>query len=155
MYGFHSRLGRTVKGQDHQEKSPGLPERHDCPWLHGVCALGIVAHLPGGKWRLKERNLLCCYFSIIYQNDWEHRLDDKRQKIIKSICIQFWNVLLYLHLSRGCAYLVIPFIEHRSPFCYNQALLELFPCSLQLLASLCLSLSCLFLFCLPVSLVLL
>lgn len=41
----HSRLGRTVKGHNLQDKTAGLPERHSCPLLPGEPAAGSSSAL--------------------------------------------------------------------------------------------------------------
>ena len=40
-------LGKTGKGYSYQNKITGLPERHNCPRLHGVSALGTISYLLG------------------------------------------------------------------------------------------------------------
>lgn len=68
-----------VKGHNDQVKTTGLPERHNCLWLHGVSvcvAYYILSALR--EIETQERNLLH-YFSIIHQNAWEHwTMKDRR-----------------------------------------------------------------------------
>lgn len=56
----------------------------------------------------------------------------KRQKIIKALVFDFgMDYCTYVCLGR-VSILVIPIKAYRRPFCYNQALLELFSCSTNL-----------------------
>lgn len=96
---FHSSLGRTVKGHSLQDKTTRQPERNYRPLLNGMSSLGIIAHLPWDRWRFKERNLLCCHFSIIHINTWEQSYELQRMKGNKNH--------VYLTLECICTYICL------------------------------------------------